>query len=1183
MWCIAVAVFTVCFAALPLFSQGTAGRILGSVNDQTGGAMSGATITIIDTQRNTTRTLTTDESGEYNAPNLLPSTYTVRAEAKGFRTVERSAIVLEVAGNLRVDLVMQPGEQTEKVTVTEALPLVETTNAELGGTLQNQVINDLPLNGRNFENLLDLRPGVTKYPGNSGWTQSTNGGRPHDNMFLVEGVDSNDPWMAQSIMNAVMAAGDAGTILPIDAIDEFKTEVNPRAQYGWKPGAVVNVGVKSGTNSYHGTAYAYGRDGAWDARNFFNPPPGPEADLAVKQFGASFGAPILKDKLFYFLNYEGQRYNVGNPTFHSSPITAAGVGPASQNLVGACNTARTAGTLTALSAQLAGLSLTCTPLANYPGLFPANPGPTKFNNSNLDTVNSINSGVAKLDYHLNQKNTFSGMYFISPGDGTFVDNATTEFDPNRLTLQHARAQVGSGSWTFVPNSNWVNELRVGYSHYYQTFFSVDHTQDPANYVANGATYHLYTGQTDPTSFGFPGIVIQGFNGGLNGAGWPKIVGPDGVLNITDHVSYLRGTHAFMFGFEFLNNRSTNFVTSNTKGALQFADLPSFFSGVMNRDRFTAGDFHRKLSDNGYAIFLQDDWRIRPRVTLNLGIRYEINTVVKEANNLIGNFDPSVGLEQVGLNISSPYNGDHNNFAPRLGLAWDVLGNGKTVIRAGGSLIYEQGSFDSLMALGNLLGLRTIPTGVALYSNGNPTPTTAGGNINLGAITFTGPALTPINAAWAANSATNTLFSATPACGDGTVTLSNGLKPQQCTVMGIDRNLVTPYVTTWTLDLQRAISTNLSLDVAYVGNHGTKLVGLTDINTPPLDAGWTSGILAACAAAPTPKNCAPSGSAETAARPYATKFPYLSFIDWLSNDNISNYNGLQFALTQRTWHGLSYVAGYTYSHALAESPDNWRFINPILSNNQRSLYGNSQFDITHRFTYSLTYALPGKKTPGQILEGWSINSIVSIQSPMPWGINDVTTDFTGTNALSDQATIGEQWNFFGDVKDFQTTRAFLTSNGGGGGIPYFAGTTNPTCLSKATALGPLAVASLTNLGCYANGSSILIPPAYGTYGNTAPNMFRGTPFRNWDMSITKAWKFKERLTAQFRAEFFNVLNHPNISNPFGGPGGDNSYTDPTADANASFGFRPQTPDVTSSNPVLGSGGSRAIQLGLKLIF
>src|SRR4029077_13135449 len=265
-----VLAFLAVLASLPAFSQGNAGRILGGVTDQTGGAMAGATVTVIDTQRNSTRTLTTDDSGEYNAPNLLPSTYTVRAEAKGFKTSERSGILLEINKDLRVDLSLQPGEQTERVTVTEALPMVETTNAELGGTLQSQIIADLPMNGRNFANLIQLRPGVTIYPGGSGWTQSTNGQRAHDNVYLFEGVNGSDPWMAQPIISAVMGAGDAGTLVSIDAIDEFKTEENPRAEYGWKPGAIVNVGIKSGTNAVHGTAFAYGRDGSWDALPYFN-------------------------------------------------------------------------------------------------------------------------------------------------------------------------------------------------------------------------------------------------------------------------------------------------------------------------------------------------------------------------------------------------------------------------------------------------------------------------------------------------------------------------------------------------------------------------------------------------------------------------------------------------------------------------------------------------------------------------------------------------------------------------------------------------------------------------------------------------------------------------------------------------------------------------------------------------
>src|SRR6185437_3955382 len=215
------------FSCASMWAQGNTGRISGAITDQSGGAMAGATVTVMDSQRGTTRALVTDDSGQYNAPNLTPSTYTVTAAAKGFKTAEHQAIILEVGGDVKVDLVLQPGEQAEKITVTGEIPLVETTNATLGGTIQNTVINDLPLNGRNFENLLTLRPGVTIYPGGSGWSQSTNGIRPHDQNYIVNGVNSNDPWMAQSVMNAVEAAGDAGTILPIDAIDEFRTEQNP--------------------------------------------------------------------------------------------------------------------------------------------------------------------------------------------------------------------------------------------------------------------------------------------------------------------------------------------------------------------------------------------------------------------------------------------------------------------------------------------------------------------------------------------------------------------------------------------------------------------------------------------------------------------------------------------------------------------------------------------------------------------------------------------------------------------------------------------------------------------------------------------------------------------------------------------------------------------------------------------
>jgi hypothetical protein len=1187
------------------FSQGSTGRIQGSVTDQSGGAVAGATVTITDTQRGTSRTLTTDDAGGYNAPSLTPGTYKVRTEAKGFKVVERQNIQLEVNGDIRADLKLQPGDVNQTITVTEEVPLVETTNAELGGTIQNTIIENLPLNGRNFENLLTLRPGVEIYVGGGGWTQSTNGVRPHDNMYMVEGVNSNDPWMAQSIMNAAMAAGDAGTILPVDAIQEFKTEVNPPAQYGWKPGAVVNVGIKSGTNGYHGTAYAYGRSDSFDARNYFNPDvnsnpscasdpfPCTKAPVSLQQFGATFGGPLKKDKLFYFLTFEEQRYTVGNPVQHKVPSTS--------DLQTSCLNAGTS--VAPLSLELAGLDASCNLLAatngsqgKFQGLFPFSN--TETLSTSLTSTNRIDSGLAKMDYHLNDKNTLSGMYFISPGNGVFVDNAGREVAPAWLTSQYARSQVGSGNWTWTPTSSWVNEARVGYSHYYQLFQSADHSQDPANYAFNGATYHLYTGQTNPTYFGFPRMRINGFSGLQLGIQWPKTVGPDGVLQITDQVSYLHGKHAFKFGVEVLRNTSTNDVTDHTKGPIVFKSLDDFFTGTAHPNTnsgFLVGSVLRHNSYEGYGLFVQDDWRVTPRITVNLGLRYELTTVMKERDGLIGNFDPTVGLEQVGHGISSPFNSDHNNFGPRLGLAWDVQGNGKTVVRAGGGIIYEQLSLDSLNGQGNFLGLRQIPTGVNLYSNGDGTFAPGTGTIKVVSTDGVDAVRTnwPLNCGNAGCTTPGTpLYSQllqAPACGTGI-----GSDPAPCSILAVNRNLRSPYVTTWTLGIQRALTNNMSLEVAYVGNHGTKLLGVRNINQPPIGTGWTAAARAACIASASDPNCAPDTGAEAANQTFtkscpapvglgvgtAKCFPYLGYVEWFSNQDKSNYNGLQVTLTQRTVHGLSFTAGYTYAHALDDNGDNEGngLHTPVDANNPGALYGNSDFDIRHRLTLSINYALPGRKGFGQLLQGWAVNSIVTVESGAVWGVNDQSSDFTGTGESGDPiGSIGDPWVFSGNYADFTPVHGWTDTNGGG--VPYFAGTSDAACLVKSTAMGPLAVASLANLGCYRVGNSTLVPSAYGSLGPTLRNIFRDQGFKNWDLSVTKEFKFGERIGAQFRAEMFNVLNHPWFANPYGGPGG--AAADPSG--GAGYGFTGVTPDTQASNPVLGSGGARAIQLGLKLSF
>src|ERR1700719_319244 len=264
-------VFAVLLLCLPAFSQGDFGRILGTVTDQSSGVVAGATVTVIDTERGVTRVLTTDESGEYNAPHLTPSAYTVRVEAPGFKKLEHQKIEVEVGKAARVDLTVQPGEQEQTVTVSESLPLVETTNATLGGTLSNADITDMPLNGRNYQNLLSLRPGVLTQVGGGPWTQSTNGVRPDESVWMVDGVINHNMFDARPIAGMSSPITDAATILPIDSIQEFNLMENPKAEYGWDPGAVVNVGIKSGTNSLHGSAYGFYRSSNWDARNFFNP------------------------------------------------------------------------------------------------------------------------------------------------------------------------------------------------------------------------------------------------------------------------------------------------------------------------------------------------------------------------------------------------------------------------------------------------------------------------------------------------------------------------------------------------------------------------------------------------------------------------------------------------------------------------------------------------------------------------------------------------------------------------------------------------------------------------------------------------------------------------------------------------------------------------------------------------
>src|SRR5215470_8916983 len=402
------------------YPQGSTGRILGVVNDQSGGFVANARVTIMDVARGVSQNLNTDSDGAYAAINLLPGTYTVRAEYKGFKTFERKNVLLEVGKDVRVDVVLQPGSTNESIVITSEVPMVDTTSTTLGGTISNEIINDLPLNGRNYQNLISLRPGTSIYPGGGPWTQTTNGIRPEDTSYIVDGVTNDESFMGLSVTNAAAVLGDAATLIPIDGIQEFNTQVNPKAEFGWKPGAITSVGLKSGTNDIHGTAYAFGRSDRFDARNYFDSVGTPKTPVELEQYGGSAGGRLIPDKLFYFGAYEGQMYTVGNALGGLVPTTASVVGGGGNGCTvlttGDCNISIPDATAD-LAATIPGF--TVNPLSAYLlGFYTPNNGQGTFVSLNFPNVNTSKNALGKVDYHLNDRSSFSGSYFF--GNDTIV-------------------------------------------------------------------------------------------------------------------------------------------------------------------------------------------------------------------------------------------------------------------------------------------------------------------------------------------------------------------------------------------------------------------------------------------------------------------------------------------------------------------------------------------------------------------------------------------------------------------------------------------------------------------------------------------------------------------------------------------------------------------------------------------
>jgi len=1188
---------------LPAYSQGSSARILGTVTDQSGGVVAGATVSIVDTERGVTRTLTTDDAGEYNAPNLTPGNYLVRVEASGFKKIERTGVVLEVGKEVRVDLTVQPGEQAQTVTVTESVPLVETSNATLGGTIDNSDIVDMPLNGRNYQNLLALRPGVMIQPGGGPWSQSTNGIRPDESLWMVEGVINANFFDSRPIAGMSSPITDAATILPVDSIQEFNTMENPKAEYGWKPGAVVNVGVKSGTNAIHGSAYGFYRSAAWDARNFFNPAPLSDGTCPLgaltlcaklptqlKQFGGSVGGPIKKDKLFFFANYEGLRDLLGNALAGSGggvpetvaqttadpatsivdAITALQQNGATQLCSASINTA----CISPVSLALAGCTGTVTTVGSYTctgtPFIPANTrqgglAGTSFI-SNLPNTNNTDNGVGKIDYHINDKNTLSGVFIIGDYVGSGEDHpfVSTAYLDNFLI----KTYTASGTWDYTPNSTMVNELRFGYNRLEYSITSNDATlTDPIN--------------TGLSITGLPNIYISGFNFLGTWHNRPQTISPNPYYDFQDAFSYLHGKHSFKFGYEYTNIEADSNIPNYGRGRVNFkggqtsiiagsTPLEDFMAGNPKGGTVLVGNNNRQMFWSNNAVFAQDDWHIAPKVTVNLGMRWAYESPLTAGNNGWANFDPSTptGMVQQGsAGYNTMWKPDYRDFSPRAGFAWDVTGKGDTVVRGGFSIMYS--TYSAVMWMNqndfqndNSVTLAANPTGANIFANGAQVFPGASNGLLVKAAS-----VHPTNSNW-----NGVLFPPTSVgCGDGLAG-----DPGQCDLMGVDPNLRTPYVMNFNLGIQHQFGNNYSLEVGYVGNRGERLTGFRDVN----QANPATGI-----------------------NPYGIQYPWLGFINVMSNDVHSNYNSLQTTLTKRLSHGVSFIAGYTYAHGLDNGSLNRFGLLPQNSQDVAAEYGDSDFDVRHRFTLTATYNIPGIKGYWQAFEGWTINGILSLQSAQPWTMNDTSDNFAVPNATDfNGGANGEltyRWNFMGDPSNFKS---------GANSIPYCTGPTSCSVTSSVygtstnfsaaqsqtmweqcltadqAAPGSSLPSNLASLGCYVNGNAVMTPPHTGTFGDIGRNIFRDAGFRNFDFSVFKNFTWRERYNAQFRLEVFNIVNHPIPANPYGASNGFNTGNDPSVGTGiGAFGGSPSTPDGAAGNPIVGSGAARDVQVGLKITF
>ena len=1109
----------VLLAAASLSAQTFRGTILGTVTDPSGAVVPGAKVTVKNTGTGLERTTETSADGSYALPELPIGTYSVTVTQTGFDTFVATGVTVDVAGERRIDAGLKTGQIATRVEVSgDLLPQVETTSADLGGTFTADRIESLPVNGRDYQKLIYLNPGVagspdqiSDSPGSYG-TFSMNGSRGRSNNFLLDGTDMNDGYRNDPAINEAGVFGDPATILPLDAVAELKVLSNYEAEYGRNSGAVINIVTKSGTNKLHGSLLEYFRTGKLGARNYFNFAPTPKSPFNNNQFGGALGGALVKDKTFFYVDYEGQDENgsqAGTTCVPDPTVIAA----SEASIVGLGDTVNPV--MTALLAR------NPWPTPNIPGAVSDGNGCSAQNLSTSTAFfNRVDSFIGKIDQNFNPNNLLTGRYYFGNSNQSFpFAQLAGGLLPGFNTVTPTRVQLVSLSYVKIIGANQVNEARLGWNRFVEGFFPEDQSFNP-NSIGLDTGVGAYDG-------GLPAISVSGFSqiGATSSIPRNRV---DSNWHFVDDYSWKTGKHDVKFGYEFRRTTIMQVIDHNFRGTLSFGNdvtspnmpkvtltsLEAFLEGIPDGGAQVQGDSQRHEFQNSDGLFIQDSFHPTSRLTLNYGMRWDYFGVAGEKNGLMY----TVGqLSTGGYNVPTNqlYGKDFKNFAPRAALAFDVTGKGTSVIRAGWGLFYD--AFSQDIFLGHLPWNCVFCPGPAY------------------------PGLGPQALATGSISG-NPLAAGTP--------VYSGYGPEK-DFFSVDPNIRTPYVQNFNFNFQQQLGSKNVLQVGYVGSKGSRLFQFLDINQPS-QAQITAADLAC--------DCINSYGVP---RTYAPNFVYLNQEKTSAS---SNYNALQASLRTSGWHGLSSQANYVWSHSIDTASDLEDFepneAQPQNSTVPQADRGNSSFDIRQRFTWNFTYQLPKMGgSMSKLKNGWGLDGILNLQDGQPWHLN---YEFEG--------------DYSGAGEGFDRPDEIAT--------PQYSPRNPSQYLNLSAFAAPCTWGNPNNDG---SSDETNCMPGTRHFGSEGRNSLHGPSFKEFNFSVFKDTTLGEHVLLSLRAEFFNIFNHPNFSNPFlpnfiGDIGAPNPATGGYVFSGAPAYYQLQaTGDVGIGNPFLGGGGPRGVQFVAKITF